>query len=360
MMKCGEYSGRGAGKHGCRCLCQRRCVCVRPCPILPPVPATYSVVYLPNGGVGGMTDAGLFAGQSYSIKAPSEAGVSRPGYTFEGWNTQPDGGGIFYLPGEIITIEGDLTLYAQWTPDGMCYCVIYEANGGTGGAQDFDLTPGSQYTIRSAEDTGISRAGYIFIAWNTQPDGSGTFYDPGDVITVMGTIILYAQWVQEPADTYSVTYLPNGGTGGVVDTDLSRGSSYTIRSATAVGIEFPGYTFTGWNTQPNGSGASFIPGEVITIQTDLILYAQWTPVQTSIVLYLANGGSGDMVDSDIPTGSNYTVRSAQDVGISRPGYTFIGWNTMADGSGDAYAPGDVLVISGNVVLFAQWRPDVLG
>ena len=36
-------------------------------------------------------------------------------------------------------------------------------------------------------------------------------------------------------------------------------------------------------------------------------------------------------------------------------YTFTGWNTQADGSGTQYAPGDEIVITGNVSLYAQWE-----
>ncbi len=36
------------------------------------------------------------------------------GYTLAGWNTQEDGKGTYYLPGETITINDSLTLYAVW------------------------------------------------------------------------------------------------------------------------------------------------------------------------------------------------------------------------------------------------------
>ncbi|MCC8123252.1 MAG: InlB B-repeat-containing protein, partial [Oscillospiraceae bacterium] len=39
----------------------------------------------------------------------------RPGFTFTGWNTAPDGSGTAYQPGDTILITGDVVLYAQWT-----------------------------------------------------------------------------------------------------------------------------------------------------------------------------------------------------------------------------------------------------
>lgn len=41
--------------------------------------------------------------------------------------------------------------------------------------------------------------------------------------------------------------------------------------------------------------------------------------------------------------------------FARDGYEFIGWNTQADGSGDSYNPNDIISLTKNVVLFAQWK-----
>ena len=40
------------------------------------------------------------------------------GYRFGGWNTRPDGTGTFYAAGALLTVAGDVRLYAQWTRDG--------------------------------------------------------------------------------------------------------------------------------------------------------------------------------------------------------------------------------------------------
>lgn len=37
-----------------------------------------------------------------------------------------------------------------------------------------------------------------------------------------------------------------------------------------------GYTLTGWNTKPSGSGESYTNGQVMNISKDITLYAQWT------------------------------------------------------------------------------------
>ena len=78
---------------------------------------------------------------------------------------------------------------------------------------------------------------------------------------------------------------------------------------------------------------------------------------SNTVEYDANGGEG--APGNNFSNANYaTVQSGQP---TREGYTFTGWNTEADGSGDSYKGGDKYVFAGDVgngaqkvVLYAQW------
>lgn len=40
--------------------------------------------------------------------------------------------------------------------------------------------------------------GYVFLGWNTKPDGSGEEYSPGQSITLREALTLYARWLPEP------------------------------------------------------------------------------------------------------------------------------------------------------------------
>ena len=74
---------------------------------------------------------------------------------------------------------------------------------------------------------------------------------------------------------------------------------------------------------------------------------------TYSVTYDANGGSGNMTDSNSPYTSGNPV-SVMDNTFTRSGYAFNHWNTKADDSGTKYLEGDSFEINSPVVLYAQW------
>lgn len=76
-------------------------------------------------------------------------------------------------------------------------------------------------------------------------------------------------------------------------------------------------------------------------------------VPTYTVTYDGNGAdSGKTTDNTAyATGAKATVKAN---GYTRDDYTFTGWNTKADGSGDSYKTGDWITMTGSVILYAQW------
>ena len=84
---------------------------------------------------------------------------------------------------DATTILPELT---GWSSVGAYYprsnSVTCDDNEGTGGT---NATPYNFYeTIIIADADGFFRSGYTFAEWNTEADGSGTSYDPGDTFTV--------------------------------------------------------------------------------------------------------------------------------------------------------------------------------
>ncbi|MGN1262190.1 MAG: InlB B-repeat-containing protein, partial [Candidatus Enteromonas sp.] len=83
------------------------------------------------------------------------------------------------------------------------------------------------------------------------------------------------------------------------------------------------------------------------------MYETVSASTTYNVSYDANGGTGEVSDgTEYTAGQSATVLSGET--LSKENYAFAGWNTEADGSGTAYAPGASMVVDGNTTLYAQW------
>ena len=91
---------------------------------------TYTVTYNANGAEDVTVPTDTTAYQK-DATVTVKNGLTREGYTFNGWNTQADGKGTPYQPGATFTITGNTTLYAMWTAN-EAHTVTYNANGGTG------------------------------------------------------------------------------------------------------------------------------------------------------------------------------------------------------------------------------------
>ena len=72
-----------------------------------------SVIFKLNGGIG-FPPATQRVEQGHNITLPQQAGFSRPGYTFTGWNTNAEGTGMHFNPGDVMMVTNNFVLYAEW------------------------------------------------------------------------------------------------------------------------------------------------------------------------------------------------------------------------------------------------------
>jgi uncharacterized repeat protein (TIGR02543 family) len=304
-----------------------------------------SITYYPNGGTGSNVVDNVSANTYYTIRQNQ---FTRPGFDFDGWNTNANGAGTNYSAGQLVYITSTLNLYAKWKLSATT--VTYNPNGGTGSEIIDNIVANNYYTIRQNTFT---RTGYIFDGWNTYANGAGTNYSAGQLVYLTSSLYLYAKWKPDPA--LKVTYYPNNGIGNIIADPVNFGASYTIRQNPNYTRQ--GYFFDGWNTEANGSGVNYAPGQVITITGSLNLYAKWGQdlPQGTIVAYIPNGSTDN---PSIYFVSLYTFYTIQDQGYTRPGYTQNGWNTAPDGTGTQYQNGQVIYITDMTILYAQWRPDL--
>ena len=155
-----------------------------------------------NGGTGTIQDStGLY---QYSVMIPGADVLTRTNYHFTGWNTAADASGSDYVAGSTFTIDGDTTLYAQWT---AMPTLSYDSNGGSGKVPS-PVTQAVNTTVTIADGSGLSRTNYTFSGWNNAADGSGTAYEAGSTFTFDADTTLYAQWVALPEPTVTPTPIP--------------------------------------------------------------------------------------------------------------------------------------------------------
>lgn len=67
------------------------------------------------------------------------------------------------------------------------------------------------------------------------------------------------------------------------------------------------------------------------------------------VTYNTNGGS-EVSNATVAEGESITLAEAP----TKSGYDFVEWNTVSDGSGDSFAPGDSFTPQANTVFYAIW------
>lgn len=132
-----------------------------------------------------------------------------------------------------------------------------------------------------------TRVGYSFQGWFTEPDGKGTKITDDTAKTLTASTSVYSKWT---ANTYSITYKANGGTGNdETVSSIHCDSDHTLKGANI--FSRTGYTFKEWNTKADGTGVAYAAGGNINIctDTDITLYAQWTINQYTVKFVKADG-----------------------------------------------------------------------
>lgn len=270
-----------------------------------------------------------------------------PGYRFDGWYTAPNGGNKYDFN---TPLTNNVTVYAHWVGNG--YTVRFAGNGATGGG-----TPDQafQYNIgQNLRRNGFVRDGYTFTGWKRAD--SQQAYGDGQWVTNLttqpnGIVTMVAQW---SANEAHIRYNPNPPAGkttggqGTPNWDGHTGDTPTIGQN---GWTIDGYTFAGWATSPDGSGARYAPGARWTANGTLTLYAQWTPGEAGLT-YDGNGATGGKTDPQ--NGVTDQKVNVRDNGFTRDGYTFVTWNTQANCKGNAVKPNSEWTLRGSSTLYACW------
>jgi len=196
------------------------------------------------------------------------------------------------------------------------------------------------------------------MAWSTSAPSLPSGQSWGNTVNVASNMNWYKlagtlQSARGYGDTYylklTVTY-SSGPNGYVVPTlYLLPGGTNAGSSPSGGGTKTWYYTGSGTGTATAGlseystyfnSGAAY---GAVTIPAKL----------TYAITYNGNGADGGSTAAQTHTSGTPTAISAN--GFTRTGYTFTGWNTAANGSGTAYAPGYGYNANAALTLYAQWK-----
>ena len=250
------------------------------------------VNYDANGGSGTMTSSYLV--YDYEGSTAQENGFTRTGYTFSGWNSKQDGTGTNYAAGGSITNivpSGTTTLYAMWTPNVIT--VEYNPNGGSG---TMSASSFSYDETQTAKSNIFTKTGYHFTGWAKTAGGSAEINDNGSIQNIVseGTQNLYAKWA---ANTYTVNYNANGGSGTTASTSATYDSDVTLSASS---FTKSGSVFAGWMTSQN-SNTIYKAGTALQNLTaenggNVTLFAKWASLTLDSVAL--GGDSTDAVPND--------------------------------------------------------------
>jgi uncharacterized repeat protein (TIGR02543 family) len=272
--------------------------------------------------------------------------------------TAPDEAGIATITISVTNSDKTVKASVQINVKGLpTYTVSYSGNGNNSGEVPVDkqsYLTGTQAIIASNSGN-LVKTGFTFSGWNTKADGTGRNYLPGEALQIGSqNLTLYAKWIAENIQTYSVSYFANGSTTGTAPTDANKyvaGSTVTVKTNSGNLVK-TGFTFSGWNTKADGTGTTYAIGATFAIgSADISLYAKWVAetVVNYTVTFNENGGAAAVNPDKIVVKSGDAVASMP-TEPNKNGHTFSGWNTKADGTGTAFTGSTI--VTADITVYA--------
>ena len=135
------------------------------------------------------------------------------------------------------------------------------------------------------------------------------------------------------------------------------GSTWTQRGSKLVGTGALGTASQGVSISLSADGNTAMVG---ANNDNTNVGATWVYTVSNTITYNGNSNTGGSVPSAATGVNGASLTLASNSGsLTRTGYTFGGWNTLANGTGTSYAVGASYTVSGDVTLYAQWTANSL-
>jgi uncharacterized repeat protein (TIGR02543 family) len=188
-------------------------------------------------------------------KIPKPDDPSWVGYLFNGWFSAASGGTQYTA--WPLTLSGNITMYAQWTPTGT-RTITFDTHGGPAAA---DITDNVGTELAKPADP--HWLGHAFLGWFSAASGGAAYTWPH---TLNANVTMHAQW--ENVATHTITFDSHGGSPVTAITD--NAGTMIARPADPGRTD---YTFNGWFSAESGGAAYTWPH---TLNGNLTMHAQWT------------------------------------------------------------------------------------
>ena len=369
----------------------------------------YSVTLNGNGGTssdGSSKSYSVISGQGFVL--PSNT-FAKSGYILIGWSSTSTGA-VQWHPGQEMTVSSNKTVYAVWQD------LTYKGLIKIGGSSDNTTSEADVIQTTIGGSLGLDPSGTIYDMMK-EAASQRTKIKYGLSVTYCGDAKLSettnkntsisADWLtldisskgelsfsgsptRNGVYTIDVTVKTKGMVGGsygdtddllmrwyvvvpvsadeqptlVFDMDGGTGSVNSVKGPIGTAIVLPnytdsngtqiaksGYTLVGWEI-PDGRGSKsvYALGSLYTIAFDATVKAKWVS-DPNVLVYSLDGGSLANVQAYVVhDGSSVTLK---DSGVTKDGYTFIGWRPMQD-QDIAYAPGLTIESNGSAYMQAYF------
>lgn len=231
--------------------------------------------------------------------------------------------------------------------DTPTYKIIYDANGGINEPPQETKTENITLTLSLQSPT---REGYTFMGWSTKRESTLAEYKPGSEFTSDENTTLYAVWIKGEK-TYNVLYSANGGTG-------APPAEFNVKETYTISLQTPrkdGYGFDGWSKNPKATSAEYRPGDVISIDSDIELYAVWISNAQTVAITVSPEDAGTVVGNGAKQKGENVVIAA----TAKDGYEFESWKVTSGGANLASTVSSTTSFTmpaGDVSIVANFKP----
>ena len=237
----------------------------------------------------------------------SETVPTREGYTFLGWGTTDKATAASYQPGDMYSVDGDITLYAVWQrntytvtlPSGTGYSISYSQSTSVahGEGFEFTITVDGDYAA-NVPTVSISDPAHGTLAFS----GSGNYlHQPGvyhcKITNVTGNQIVSVSATENERVEVTFSYRVVNKDGKELPSDVLSGSIYSYQSVQigdpASQPELPkleGYRFVRWSVEQKAEGVVSYPAYTFVdpVMGPMTVYAEMTPITPVVTWPAAN------------------------------------------------------------------------